>query len=209
MPHTKCKTVYFFNELSDRAKETARDWYRNGALDYDWWDCTFDDAKTCLALLGFTVDKIFFSGFSSQGDGACFEGSWSAADVKPGEIQKHAPSDTELHRIESELRAPALAFPNASLAVKQRGHYNHEHCTAFTTDLGIDRDDEEHSAEEWDAISAKDREHEEALEELSRDAMRWIYRQLENEHDYLNSDEQVDELIEGNEYEFTEEGRRV
>ena len=95
MPHTKCKPVYYFNELTDQAKEKARNWYRNGTLDYEWRDCTFEDAKTCLALLGFTVDLIFFSGFSSQCDGACFEGSLSAADMKHGEIQKHAPSDTE------------------------------------------------------------------------------------------------------------------
>ena len=32
------KDVYQFNELSDRAKERAREWYREGALDYDWWE---------------------------------------------------------------------------------------------------------------------------------------------------------------------------
>lgn len=35
----------------------------------------------------------------------------------------------------------------------------------------------------------------------------WIYRQLETEYDYQNSDEQVDESIIANEYEFTEEGK--
>jgi hypothetical protein len=42
----KSKTVnlYTFDELSDSAKEKARDWYRNGALDYDWWDYLYEDA---------------------------------------------------------------------------------------------------------------------------------------------------------------------
>lgn len=35
MPHTKSKTVYYFDELSDKAKEKAREWYREGALDYE------------------------------------------------------------------------------------------------------------------------------------------------------------------------------
>lgn len=37
--------VYDFDELSDKAKEKARDWYREGALDYDWWDSTYEDAE--------------------------------------------------------------------------------------------------------------------------------------------------------------------
>jgi hypothetical protein len=37
--------------------------------------------------------------------------------------------------------------------------------------------------------------------------MKWIYRQLETEYDWLNADEQVDESIEGNDYQFTDNGR--
>lgn len=39
-------TIYTFDELSDKAKEKARDWYREGALGYDWWDTTYEDAET-------------------------------------------------------------------------------------------------------------------------------------------------------------------
>ena len=209
MPHTISKTVYYFDELSGNAKEKARDWYRNGALDYDWWDSTYEDAKHVLSLAGFTVDKIFFSGFSNQGDGAMFEASWDAKDVKPGKLVEECPQDADLHAIASGCESFALTFPNASLSIEQRGRCNHEHCTAFSTDLNIDRDEEGHTPEEWDEINKKDAEHEEAIEELSRDAMRWIYRQLEKEYDYLNSDEQVDETIIANEYEFTDTGRRA
>ena len=30
--------VFTFDELTDRAKEKARAWYREGALDYEWYD---------------------------------------------------------------------------------------------------------------------------------------------------------------------------
>ena len=36
---------YNFNELSDRAKDTARDWWRQGALDHDWWESIYEDAE--------------------------------------------------------------------------------------------------------------------------------------------------------------------
>jgi hypothetical protein len=51
-------TYYKFDELSDSAKEKARDWYRDGALDYEWWDCTYEDAKTIgLEITGFDLDQ--------------------------------------------------------------------------------------------------------------------------------------------------------
>jgi hypothetical protein len=41
---TETINIYTFDELSDKAKDRARDWWRQGALHYDWWDCTFEDA---------------------------------------------------------------------------------------------------------------------------------------------------------------------
>jgi hypothetical protein len=36
---------YKFDELSDKAKDRARDWWRQGALDYDWWECIYHNAE--------------------------------------------------------------------------------------------------------------------------------------------------------------------
>ena len=52
-----------------------------------------------------------------------------------------------------------------------------------------------------------DREAEEAVRDELRAFADWIYRQLEQDHDYLMSDEAVDESIRANEYEFDESGR--
>lgn len=41
---TKTINLYEFDELSDEAKDRARDWYRQG-LDYEWWEWTYDDAE--------------------------------------------------------------------------------------------------------------------------------------------------------------------
>ena len=42
-----------------------------------------------------------------------------------------------------------------------------------------------------------------------RDFADCIYKQLETENDWRNADEQVDETLRANEYEFTEEGERA
>ena len=49
---------YNFSELSDRAKETARDWWRQGALDYGWWECIYEDAERIgLKITGFDTGR--------------------------------------------------------------------------------------------------------------------------------------------------------
>ena len=56
MPHIKSKTVFYFDELDDSAKEKAREWYRDGALDYEWWDGVYDYCQDFLKYIGFELD---------------------------------------------------------------------------------------------------------------------------------------------------------
>ncbi len=50
--------VYTFDELSDKAKDTARDWAREHVYDYDWWDSIYMDAETIgLKLKSFDLDR--------------------------------------------------------------------------------------------------------------------------------------------------------
>ena len=47
-------TYYTFDELTDGAKEKARDWYRERDLSDDWWEFTYDDAERIgLKILSF------------------------------------------------------------------------------------------------------------------------------------------------------------
>lgn len=188
-------TVYKFNELSDKAKETARDWYREGALNNDWYDFVYEDAQRILNLAGFTIDKIYFSGFSSQGDGACFTGSWKADNVKLGEAIKEAPQDKDILRIANEIERITKLWPESNMTVKHSGHYYHKYETTFEVNSDNKGNLEEGS--------------EEAIIEVSRDAMEWIYRRLENEYNFMNEDDQIDENIIANEYEFEETGNRA
>jgi hypothetical protein len=186
--------VYSFSELSAAAKEKAREWFRNGDSSFDAYS-TIEDAKQAFATCGITIDRVLYSGFSSQGDGACFEGTWRAADVTPGAMREYAPKDAELHRIAAEFERLAALFPLATFTVRHSGYYQHENCTDFSFSFPDQNGDDADEAER-------------ALEEAAKDAMRWIYRQLESAYEWENADEQVDESIEANEYTFTEDGRR-
>jgi len=210
MPRIMQTEVFKFSELDDRAKERARDWYREGALDYEWWDCTFDDAKQCLELAGFEVRAIYFSGFSSQGDGAVFNGEWHANKAQPVKAMKaHAPKDKDLHAIAAEARALAKLRGDASLHIRHTGRDYYLSANDCSVHCERETDDIARTTAEWKAREAEDDEIGERIFELARDAAHWIYRQLERQYEWLMSDEQVDESIIANDYEFTEEGKRA
>ena len=81
--------VFGYHELSEKAKEAALDaWAQENEFFNDF---VYEDAVRVAELLGIEIDSkpvklmngstrydpaIFFSGFWSQGDGACFEGSY-------------------------------------------------------------------------------------------------------------------------------------
>jgi hypothetical protein len=209
MPRTIKTTVYQFDELSNEAKENARQWWREGASQDDWWD--FDDFVSVGEILGIQFaqnpvqlmngqrryePKIYFSGFSSQGDGACFEGDYSYSHGAVEKIKGYAPMDEELHRIARDLQAVQRRyFYGLQASVVHRGRDYH----ALSTDINVSHVND---------IELPESVCEDIAESL-RDFMNWMYRQLEREWEYQNSDEVVDENIRINEYEFTEEGKRA
>ena len=203
---TKIVNLYTFSELSDTAKEKARDWWREASAGDSYWsECTIDEAKEQGQTMGLSISDVYFRGFWSQGDGACCEGSWSACDVKPGETAKgwgDSAATRELVAISREFTEFAQAWPESSFTVKHRGHYSHEHCTDFSVSLGEDADNnEEITPAQWQGAEA-------SIIGTARAFMRWIYRQLEKECEYQNSAECIDLSLESNEYTFTEEGER-
>lgn len=188
--------LYQFDDLSERAKETARDWFREGMdVDTFWSEYVIDTAKEAGALMGIQVDNIYFSGFWSQGDGACFTGSYSYQVGGLAAVVKEFGGGSELHRIARDLQAiQRRAFYGLYANVSASGRYCHEH----STDISVSHDFREVTDDQEDA-----------LQEVLRDFMRWIYRSLEQEYNYTTSDEAVDESIRINEYTFNEDGERA
>ncbi len=213
MPSIIETTVYAFDELSDSAKEKALDWYREAGLDHDWFEFVFEDFERVCDLLGTEIRTvpvrlhgggtrrkscIWFSGFWSQGDGACFEGDYSYKSGASAAVRSYAPQDGELHRIADALAAiQRRNFYRLRARLTHRGRYHHEYSMAIAVERrGPCRQDMTGDAEE-------------AVSEALRDLARWLYGQLEREHDHLMSDETVADAIRANDYRFTEDGAHV
>lgn len=220
---TTTRTLYTFDELSEKAKEKARDWYREGALDYDWWEFIYSDAATVGAILGLDLaqkpvklmngstrydTEIYFSGFYHQGSGSSYGARWDARNVQPAQaLADHAPQDKELARIHAVLLQLAQENPElcATVTPKDDTWINVEVTHGETRDEVVNNLD--YQSAEYDRENAIDGERADALEEALKDFNHWIYTQLRKEYEWQNADEQVDESIRANEYEFTEDGK--
>ncbi len=94
-------------------------------------------------------------------------------------------------------RMPAVQkrnFWQLQAEISHRGRY----CHPYSMDITVTRNSPTGQALTADA--------EAAVSEALRDLAFWLYRQLENEYDWLTSDAAVDEAIHINAYTFTEAG---
>lgn len=210
---TTTATVYEYHELSPEAKEQARQWWIDAMDSSDFAEYPIEDAGRIAELMGIEFKQrpfktvggstryepcVWWSGFSCQGDGASFEGTFRPRDGSYERVKEHAPVDEELHRLAKAFdEAFKLAGTTAYCSISTRGYYSHSGTMEFEFD--------------WcdDAVSE---ENFEAAQKLIIDACRsfadWIYRQIEQEYEYQTSEEAIAEVMEANEYTFDFQGRR-
>jgi hypothetical protein len=194
---TITRELYQFDELTDSAKEKAREWFASLLEPFDY-DYVIEDAKIIAALMGIDIKEIYWSGFYSQGDGACFTGSYSYKKGSVKAVKEYAPQDKALHRIvESLANLQRENGENLEAEIEHRGPYTNSSYTDINIFYSTDTNREVAD------------ETEKALKEELRNFMNWIYKQLEQQNEYLNSNESIDENIRANEYEFLANGKRA
>jgi hypothetical protein len=190
--------LFNFNELSDDAKNKAIEKFKNDTyyLDYDWWYSTCDDIKTMLEFIGFTDANIQFSGFCSQGDGASFTGNYEYAKGGVKKLIEYAPNETVFIGAAKQLQELQRKYFYKIYGKVERisNYYVHENTIAFSLDY--------HSVNTLQSVSEIEKEITEIVRTISQE----IYSKLENEYEYLMSDEAIVDYILGNEYKFTIDG---
>lgn len=217
--------LYQFEELSDAAKEKAREWWKEGAAqDFGGHGEIWEAAETAAAILGIEFGTqtvklygggtriepdIRYSGFWSQGDGASFVGSYSYKKGCAKAVRAEFGTDEKLWRIANGLTALQKRHGyKLECKITQDGRYYHQ----YTMDIEITAPQYVVNGEtSYHEVGGRliRPEPENTLLELMRDFAGWIYKGLNDEYDYRMSDEQADESIIANEYEFTENGERA
>jgi len=191
-------TIYMFDELPDESKDLAIENYRDINVDHDWYDFSLDYHKERLEKIGFTNAEIHFSGFWSQGDGACFDAHIDIITILNNWLfTADNYRDARKYQRWLILAEHGLLDNAFNIAKNSYGyHYSHERTRYidiyFVPDCLSDSEAQEVA---------------ERLESMRLDLSQEIYKSLESEYDYLTSDEIIAESLIINEYEFTEDGK--
>ena len=210
-------TLYQFDELSDKAKERARNNYCEHWMDHEWWDCTYDMMKEeGEHKHGFNIKDIRFSGFWSQGDGASWAGAVNVKDwimSKPTTYQEHPTTQIVLALIDEGW------IDNIVLVTFGTWHYCHEYnmsigdisCTEPISDeemqFGMFK-----GAQVGELIKIVDApqgalyDMSKEIEEDCRAFARTIYRELEADYYSQTTEEAIAEMYAINDVWFDETG---
>lgn len=164
----------------------------------NWWDCVESDFVEDMKQVGIQVDKIYFSGFWSQGDGACFVGQLANALTY---LNHHHVDQFPMLRKLIEMDGTVWATS------EHRGRYYHSssvsinaECDPFWQCTDPKSELQEAVIQRWDGMVDKEIvDFEAALAEQWRTYMDDLYTKLEEEHDYLTSDDAVWDTLEANE----------
>lgn len=205
MPKTIETTVYAYNELSDKAKEKAKAWYSETLDSSDYYHVqeNFEDQ---LRIIGFYDVVTQWSGFNSQGDGACFTGRFECSDVATALAKLN-----EYHNFDKEFLEQAAIILNIANNFNMKGEtlrFRVIHSGRYYHHNSIDLSDVEIQNNETGQTFALSDEGECDIRRACRMLCIDLYKRLDDQNDELYSDEQINETMAANEYTFLENGQR-
>lgn len=209
-------TLYSFDELNDKAKEKARNYYCENWMHDDWWDSTYAFMKEeGEHKHGFRVDDIRFSGFWSQGDGA----SWCGA-VDLGDWVRKTFNSTDLEHPLTQIFLALLDegwIESKVLVSFNSSRYSHEKTMYVNTidhyykiddgsvmEMGMFKG--ANVAELIHLIESTIDTLYERLVEECQDFARTIYKELEADYEAQTSEESIAESYAINDVWFYETG---
>jgi len=190
--------LYKYKELSKKRQAEVIENYRQWNVDDNEWDLfIIDDFEQELKKLGYNDAKVLYSGFSSQGDGACFTASMDLDDLKV--IAKR-------HKIPVK----PITLGDMTGGIK----HNWRHFFSTSTDVYVEpnaeynhKTDEEYTAEEQKAIDETAEALEKAILKEREVKGNEIYKYLEKVYEDLLSDEQVAQSLIANDYYFNDQNK--
>lgn len=177
--------VYTFDELDKTIQKKVIDRMRETEVDSEWDSFILDEKKDELEKYGFNDIKIYYSGFGSQGDGACFIAK--VHNFKPivnSEFCKDMPK--EIKRLIDDV--------DVTMEIKHKSNYMHSRSVTF-----------DYSSYDNEAFI----EFEDKFEKCYVSWCDALYKELDNAYDIETSDETVKSTIEANNYEFDVKGKLI
>lgn len=181
---TITRTLYQFNELSDKAKQHAIEKLYDINTGFDWWEYVYDTIQKAGECLGidYTID-----GFDlDRGSHVALSGKYTYRKGWRATLRAEFGGDSlpELERIGAWLQDAQKCLFWTGYATLEPGRYG----TRYSADAD------------------QGRRCLDGLVDGLREFEHWALTLLRREYDYLTSEEAITETIEANEYEFDENG---
>jgi len=169
--------VYEFTELSETGKEKALENLNDINVNYDWWDCLYEDADNIgLKITSFDLDRNRHATGNFTRD---------VLGVAENIIREHGDTCETYKTAEAFLAEHAT--PYAEYLDETSEHYLDE------------------PSEHYESKNKED-ELIEIENDFLKDILEDYSVMLQKTYEYLCSDEAIIETIEANGYEFTEDG---
>jgi len=186
---------YTFSELNEEAKAKALEEHCHILVeDADWHDPVLECFKEDMEAIGFSNVKPAYSGFWSQGDGACF----TCQSVDLAKVFEHM-KITNYFDIPQRWVDAATYGLLACSVIKNNSNYSHSNTITAII--------------EWDSLhllTANDTENiSVVLTDFARDCADGLYADLETAYTAETSADAVGTELEEREYLFTENGKHI
>ena len=191
--------LYRFEELDKKTQEKVLDDNRYTLTTGNWYASTLSFWEDNLTKMGFMSPDIEFSGFYSQGDGAPFTAMCDAVQIMDTMVRCYGHDygwDYKQVRLWLELSEKDLI----TFDVHKQNHYPYKNSVNYSV---------EHLFTDVSDIFVKKC----AIKDLSDYFSAWcnelcgaIYEDLQNEYEYLVSDDAIVEFFDANEFEFLADG---
>lgn len=215
---TETETEKPVDQLSPKEFQRAYEKWCGEGTHYDWWDSIYEMKTSEGEERGFDIRDIRFSGFWSQGDGACWTGY-----IHLDEVLKWADKQETNPFTPHQMNLLRAATENNTVynpvKVQSEGRYCHQYTTELQHGIETYAGDTPMRLGFFEGILESVfmeeyfEPHREEIEKvvlgLARDYAGEIYKALEEEYEYLTSEEYFREQAEANDWKFDEEGEIV
>lgn len=186
--------VYTYSELNETVKDKVKENFSD--VEFHTQE-TINDWKEKLETLGYDSPEIHYSGFSSQGDGACFD-----ANPDTNRLVERWEEETKSQFNHQALRHLFIEQVSGKIyKTYYSNHYNHEKTRFFSSEVNYTRYGRINKM-----LDEKSEEFDKWVEADRLDICGQIYKALEDEYNYSQSDEAITELCAINDWEFLENG---
>lgn len=182
--------IYTVDELDEKVRNAVIEEYRDILVERDWWEPVYEGFREDMRELGLE-GELYFNGFYSQGDGACFVSETVDTDLLVRTLYESGydiPEDALLYSGDYSIRISKVRESFAN-------QYSHE----YTIEAVI--------TNEGDRIPTTDiTKLENVLTEWIRSECKRVYKNMELYYDELVTDDAILETIRDNNWMFTESG---